>query len=71
MSKGGGNEGVNEKRQIVGCDMDMWFEDVRDREDQGRIHGHQLRTGGQGRFPTFQLERDGRTNGPTDGQSLL
>ena len=55
MSKGGGNEGVNEKRQIVGCDMDMWFEDVRDREDQGRIHGHQLRTGGQGRFPTFQL----------------
>ena len=48
---------------------------------QGRIHGHQLRTGGQGRkrafshFSTWSLLTDGRTDrrtdGPTDGQSLL
>ena len=26
---------MNEKRQIVGCDMDLWFEDVRrDREEK-------------------------------------
>ena len=45
-------------------------------DEQGRIHGHQLRTGGQGRkcafshFPTRSLRTDGptdqRTNGPTD-----
>ena len=48
---------------------------------QGRIHGHQLRTGGQGRksvfshFSTQWLRTDGRTDrrtdGRTDGQSLL
>ena len=48
---------------------------------QGRIHGHQLRTGGQGRkcafsnFSTRSLRTNGPTDrptyGPTDGQSLL
>ena len=39
---------------------------------QGRIHGHQLRTGGQGRkcafsqFSTRWLRTDRRTDGPTD-----
>ena len=46
-------------------------------KQQGRIHGHQLRTGGRGRkcaiyhFSTRWLRRDGptegRTDGPTDG----
>ena len=49
--------------------------------EQGRIPGHQLRTGGQGRkctfsyFSTRSLRTNGRTdqptNGRTDGQSLL
>ena len=41
---------------------------------QGRIHGHQLRTGGQGRkcaFFHFSTRADGRTDQRTDGQSLL
>ena len=44
---------------------------------QGRIHDqNQSRTGGQGRkMPVFTLSNsiitDGRTNGRTDGQSLL
>ena len=42
---------------------------------QGRIHGHQLRTGGQGRkcafshFSTRWLRTDRRTDGPTDGRT--
>ena len=43
-------------------------------KEQGRIHGHQLRVGrgGNARFHTFRLVlTDRRTNGPTDGQSLL
>ena len=41
------------------------------REEQGRIHGHQLRTGGQGRkcvfshFSTRWLRTDRRTDGRT------
>ena len=31
----------------------------------------QVGKGGNARFPTFQLERDGRTDGRTDGQSLF
>ena len=43
--------------------------------EQGRIHGHQLRTGGQGRkcafyhFSTRSLRTDGPTDGPTDKAS--
>ena len=43
----------------------------------GRIHGHQLRTGGQGRkcaffhFSTRSSRADGPTEGRTDGQSLI
>ena len=39
---------------------------------QGRIHGLQLRTGGQGRicaFYHFSTRADGRTDGPTDNAS--
>ena len=40
---------------------------------QGRMHGHQLRTGGQGGnavFPLFNLIiKDQRTQGRTDGQT--
>ena len=50
-----------------------------EKEEQGRIHGqYQLRTGGQGRKCAFShfLTRvhgptDQRTDGRTDGQSLL
>ena len=40
---------------------------------QGRIHGHQLRTGGQGRicaFSHFSTRAYGRTNGPTDQRTV-
>ena len=41
--------------------------------EQGRIHGHQLRTGGQGgyaRFPNFRLVlMDRRTDQRTDGRT--
>ena len=36
------------------------------RKEQGRIHGHQLRTGGHG-YARFPGQTDGQTDGPTDG----
>ena len=39
---------------------------------QGRIHGHQLRRGGQGRkcaFPHFSTRVHGPTDQPTDGRT--
>ena len=48
--------------------------------EQGQIHGHQLRTGKQGRecncpqlkrfFSHFSTRADGQTNGPTDGRTV-
>ena len=46
---------------------------VRDLKKQGRIQGHQLRTGGQGGNALFDScsWTDGPTDRPTDGQRLL
>ena len=45
----------------------------KEEEEQGRIHGHQLRMGGQGRKCAFShfSTRWLRTDQQTDGQSLL
>ena len=45
---------------------------MRKEKEQGRIHGYQLRTGGQGQicaFPHFSTRADGQTDGRTDGRT--
>ena len=53
---------------------DIESRSMRPKKEQDRIHGHQLRTGGQERkcaFSHFSTRAHRRTDGRTDGQSLL
>ena len=53
-------------RQTVG-----WWDRLTNKAGYTAISCRRVGRGGYAHFPTFWLERDGWTNGPTDGQSLL